>query len=70
MEYKDALQAGVMCESAREALSIHGRSIVSIRLQYVLAVARDIARYMQDYKIIVDKFTVPVGTADLLKTCW
>jgi UDPglucose 6-dehydrogenase len=38
----------------------------SADLQYVLAVAKDIANYMQDYKIIVDKSTVPVGTADLV----
>jgi UDPglucose 6-dehydrogenase len=38
----------------------------SADLQYVLAVAKDIASYMQDYKIIVDKSTVPVGTADLV----
>ena len=39
----------------------------SADLQYVLSVAKDIATYMQDYKIIVDKSTVPVGTADLVK---
>ncbi|MBW6513430.1 MAG: UDP-glucose/GDP-mannose dehydrogenase family protein [Candidatus Syntrophosphaera sp.] len=38
----------------------------SADLQYVLAVAKDIARHMQDHKIIVDKSTVPVGTADLV----
>jgi UDPglucose 6-dehydrogenase len=39
----------------------------SADLQYVLAVAKDIARYMNDYKIVVDKSTVPVGTADLVR---
>ncbi|MDZ4122059.1 MAG: UDP-glucose/GDP-mannose dehydrogenase family protein, partial [Candidatus Cloacimonadaceae bacterium] len=39
----------------------------SADLQYVLAVARDIATHMNDYKIVIDKSTVPVGTADLVK---
>jgi UDPglucose 6-dehydrogenase len=39
----------------------------SADLQYVLAAARNIARTMTDYKIIVDKSTVPVGTADKVK---
>ncbi|MCK4312789.1 MAG: UDP-glucose/GDP-mannose dehydrogenase family protein, partial [Candidatus Cloacimonetes bacterium] len=39
----------------------------SADLQYVLEVARDIAKYMNDYKIIINKSTVPVGTADLVK---
>ncbi|MDP8210669.1 MAG: UDP-glucose/GDP-mannose dehydrogenase family protein [Candidatus Stygibacter australis] len=38
----------------------------SADLQYVLAVAADIAHNMDSYKIIVDKSTVPVGTADLV----
>src|SRR5208283_5087805 len=33
-------------------------------LKYVLQVARDIGRYMQHYIVVVDKSTVPVGTAD------
>lgn len=39
----------------------------SADLQYVLAVARSIAEHMQDYRIIVDKSTVPVGTAEKVK---
>jgi UDPglucose 6-dehydrogenase len=36
----------------------------SADLKYVLSVASDIGRYMTSSKIIVDKSTVPVGTAD------
>ena len=39
----------------------------SADLQYVLAAARNIGRLMTDYKVIVDKSTVPVGTADKVK---
>ena len=35
----------------------------SADLQHVLAVAATIGRSMQDYKVIIDKSTVPVGTA-------
>ena len=38
----------------------------SADLQYVLAVASEIATYMNAFKIIVDKSTVPVGTAALV----
>jgi UDPglucose 6-dehydrogenase len=33
-------------------------------LQYILTVAKDIGKYMQSYVVIVDKSTVPVGTAE------
>ncbi len=39
----------------------------SADLQYVLAAARNIGRYMPEYRVIVDKSTVPVGTADKVK---
>lgn len=39
----------------------------SADLQYVLAAATNIGRHMTDYKVIVDKSTVPVGTADKVR---
>jgi len=39
----------------------------SADLQYVLQVAKSIAEHMNDYKVVVDKSTVPVGTADKVK---
>ncbi|SDL07121.1 UDPglucose 6-dehydrogenase [Franzmannia pantelleriensis] len=41
----------------------------SADLQYVLQVARTIATHMQEYKVIVDKSTVPVGTAEKVNAC-
>lgn len=39
----------------------------SADLRYVLAVATSIAENINDYRVIVDKSTVPVGTADKVK---
>jgi UDPglucose 6-dehydrogenase len=39
----------------------------SADLQYVVAAARAIGQNMQEYKVIVDKSTVPVGTADKVR---
>lgn len=36
----------------------------SVDLKHVLAVARDIGKYMNGFKVVVDKSTVPVGTAE------
>ena len=36
----------------------------SADLQYVVAAARNIGKYMTGFKVVVDKSTVPVGTAD------
>ncbi|MDH3933498.1 MAG: UDP-glucose/GDP-mannose dehydrogenase family protein [Chromatiales bacterium] len=39
----------------------------SADLSHVLAVARSVGEHMDDYRIIVDKSTVPVGTADRVR---
>jgi UDPglucose 6-dehydrogenase len=39
----------------------------SADLRHVLAAARSVGRHMRDYKVIVDKSTVPVGTADRVR---
>lgn len=39
----------------------------SADLQYVTAAARNIGKHMTDYRVIVDKSTVPVGTADKVR---
>ena len=40
----------------------------SADLQYVVAAARNVGRYMDSYKVVVDKSTVPVGTADRVRS--
>jgi len=39
----------------------------SADLRYVLAVARSIGEHMTEYKVVVTKSTVPVGTADKVR---
>lgn len=39
----------------------------SADLQYVIAAARNIGKFMTEYKVVVDKSTVPVGTADKVR---
>jgi len=39
----------------------------SADLQHVLAAARNIGRHMTEYRVVVDKSTVPVGTADKVR---
>ncbi|MCZ8133003.1 MAG: UDP-glucose/GDP-mannose dehydrogenase family protein [Steroidobacteraceae bacterium] len=39
----------------------------SADLRYVLAVARTIATHMSEYKVVITKSTVPVGTADKVR---
>ncbi len=39
----------------------------SADLQHVVAAARNIGRHMSEYRVVVDKSTVPVGTADKVR---
>src|ERR1700677_98546 len=39
----------------------------SADLRYVLAVARSIGEHMTEYKVVITKSTVPVGTADKVR---
>jgi UDPglucose 6-dehydrogenase len=39
----------------------------SADMQHVLAAARAIGEHMSDYKLVIDKSTVPVGTADIVR---
>src|SRR5205085_9869444 len=39
----------------------------SADLTHVVEAARNIGRFMTDHKVVVDKSTVPVGTADLVR---
>lgn len=40
----------------------------SADLQYVVAVAKTIGQRLQGYKVVINKSTVPIGTADKVKT--
>ncbi|MDZ4078100.1 UDP-glucose/GDP-mannose dehydrogenase family protein, partial [Hydrocarboniphaga sp.] len=39
----------------------------SADMKYVLAVAKSIGQYMDDYRVVISKSTVPVGTADMVE---
>ena len=39
----------------------------SADLKYILGVADDLGKILKDYKVIVDKSTVPVGTAEKVR---
>ncbi len=39
----------------------------SADLRYVKAVAENIAMHMEDFKVVVTKSTVPIGTADIVR---
>ncbi len=64
-EYEESIQASLVCFICVDTpISDDGHA----NLQYVKNVASSIAKYMPDYRIIVNKSTVPVGTADLVES--
>jgi len=61
---KDAL---VDCEVIFSAVGTPPDEDGSADLQYVISVARDCGKFMNDYLLIVTKSTVPVGTAEKVR---
>jgi len=61
---RDAL---VDCEVVFSAVGTPPDEDGSADLQYVISVARDCGKYMNDYLLIVTKSTVPVGTAEKVR---
>lgn len=49
------------------AVGTPSREDGSADLQYVMEVAKNISKYINEYKVIVDKSTVPVGTGQKVK---
>lgn len=70
--------AGHLCFTADETVAIHHAEIIFIAvgtpsdedgnadLRYVLAAARRVGELMNDFKVVVNKSTVPVGTGDMV----
>lgn len=63
-EYEESIRSSLVCFICVDTpISDDGHA----NLHYVKNVATSIAKYMPDYRIIVNKSTVPVGTADLVQ---
>ena len=62
---KDSIEG---CEAAFIAVGTPPDEDGSADLKYVLGVATEIGTYMQDYMVVVTKSTVPVGTANKVRT--
>ncbi len=65
MTFTDNLQEALKgCDVAFIAVGTPPNEDGSADLKYVLGVAKQIGEVMEDYLVVVDKSTVPVGTAD------
>lgn len=63
----DAAEAFAHGEVVFIAVGTPPREDGSADLQHVLAVARELGRHMEGFKVVVNKSTVPVGTADKVR---
>lgn len=57
----------VECDAVFIAVGTPSDEDGSADLQYVISVAKEIGMYMQNYLVVVDKSTVPIGTAKKVK---
>lgn len=69
LSFSTQLSEGIQdCEVVFIAVGTPPDEDGSADLKYVLGVAAEIGKYMQDYVVVVTKSTVPVGTAKKVKT--
>lgn len=65
MDYAESVNAAEVCFICVDTPVSHDGQA---NLEFVKTVAKTLATHMNDYKIIVNKSTVPVGTANLVST--
>ena len=69
LKFSDDIEAGVAFGEVQFiAVGTPSGEDGSADLKYVVAAARNIGRTMGEYRLIVDKSTVPVGTAETVRT--
>jgi len=67
MPYWLTLESVFRNKTTGPGLLMKGQQDGSADLNFVMAVARTIGEHMADYRVVVDKSTVPVGTADRVR---
>ncbi|MEO1486046.1 MAG: UDP-glucose/GDP-mannose dehydrogenase family protein [Bacteroidota bacterium] len=69
MAFTTSLEKGIKdCDAVFIAVGTPPDEDGSADLKYVLGVAREIGQHMEDYKVIITKSTVPVGTSFKVKS--
>ncbi|WP_298994664.1 UDP-glucose dehydrogenase family protein [Flagellimonas sp. S174] len=68
ISFTTSLQKGIQeCDAVFIAVGTPPDEDGSADLKYVLGVAREIGQHMEDYKVVITKSTVPVGTSFKVK---